>query len=84
MYNTKAQQNDNSHKVQFIERKFSQYSDWVRATWSDIQFRLRQTFLSWPQRSDQLWRTAQQAVLPGVEGLFINFYVELVLNMDEV
>ena len=28
--------------------------------------------------------TAQQAVLPGVEGLFINFYVDLVLNMHEV
>ena len=28
--------------------------------------------------------TAQQAVLPGVEGLFINFYAELVLNMHEV
>ena len=28
--------------------------------------------------------TTQKAVLPGVEGLFINFYVELVLNMHEV
>jgi hypothetical protein len=28
--------------------------------------------------------TAQQAVLPGVEGLFINFFAEFVLNMHEV
>jgi len=28
--------------------------------------------------------TAQQAVLPGVEGLFLNFYAEVVLNMHEV
>jgi len=28
--------------------------------------------------------TVQQAILPGVEGLIINFYVELVLNMHEV